>query len=164
MLRTTWHNSIRTPVLSHIRREDLVAKLHDHGFLITMSPIVYRYEETGRDRNQVRYDIWETVNVLPFGLWKQDVNFSAAFEDTADGVMSELQAPMGVTSHARYSVVLRESMEEDGGGGGGGGVEQWVLNEEIESSCSVFLRTFVEWTMVATRKKMHASIMDGVKR
>ena len=165
MLRTTWHNSIRTPIPTDVRREDLIATLHDHSFLITINPLVYRHEETGRTGDRVQYDVWDKVDMLPFGLWKHDVQFTVAFEDTSDGVVTDVQAPMNLTSHVRYTVQRDQSQGGSAGGEGtNAGGAGWMLVEELENSCSVFLKTFIDSTMVAVHKKIHVSVIDRARR
>ena len=168
----TWHNDISDPIPTDIDPKAVISILHDHGFLITMSPIVTRYEEAGREpstvefhsiagatnpglSDKVHYDVWENIDVLPGGLWKHEISFKCAFENQPDGVVTWIQAPMGLTSQATYRVkeVAGEGAIRSG----------WILEESIDSSCNVLLKGFVEKTMVNTRKESHARIMEKAR-
>ncbi|EMC98340.1 hypothetical protein BAUCODRAFT_121236 [Baudoinia panamericana UAMH 10762] len=152
MFRTTFHNTVTDPIPVNVDSKGVVDLLHDHSFLITMSPIVTRHSEVSRDpvTQKVTYDVWENLDLLPFGLWKYELRFTAAFENKADGVITHIEAPMGFQSKADYTVRGKQGFEESGA---------MELNEAIESSCSHIFRPFVEWTMVPVRRKMHAQII-----
>ncbi|KXT06809.1 hypothetical protein AC578_7105 [Pseudocercospora eumusae] len=156
-LRTAWHNDIATSVPTHCKRDQITNILHDHGFLITMSPIVTRYEEAERQGEKVKYHVWENIDLLPFGLWKHEIKFDCSFENNTDGVTTWIEAPMGLTSKAVYSVIKTPTSSNVESGG------ECVLDESIDSSCNFFLKAFVEGTMVSTRKKMHARILAKAK-
>ncbi|KAK3113223.1 hypothetical protein LTR53_009709 [Teratosphaeriaceae sp. CCFEE 6253] len=130
MWRTTFTNEVMTPVPQDVSPETLIKLLHDHSFLITMSPIVTRHQEVDRElmSNKITYDVWEVLDLLPFGLWKHEIQFRCAFANKPDGVVSWIEAPMGFTSRAEYSVgsggawegggdVLEEAIESDDGAG-----------------------------------------------
>jgi hypothetical protein len=148
---------VATPIPADIDAKALITALHDHTFIITMQPIVIRHSVRDRDpaTGKLTYDVWEAISLLPFGLWKKELQFSVAFTDTTTGTISAIQAPMGFTSEATYTV--KPGAEWDGEGGG------WVLEEEIESECNVVFKWFVEGTMVPVRKKMHAQILEHVR-
>ena len=157
VFRTTWHNNVTTPIPSDIDAESLVGLLHDHGFVITMSPIVTRYELRERDSEtgRVTYDVWENIDLLPFGLWKHEIQFTTAFTDKRDGVVTWIEAALGFTSQANYTVrPVNETDDQDSG---------WVLEEAIESSASIVLKWFIEGTLVPVRKKMHAQMIETVR-
>jgi hypothetical protein len=158
MLRTTFHNTVTTPLSDDVHPDTLINLLHDHSFLITMSPIVTRHNEIDREltSGKVKYDVWEHIALLPFGLWKYEIKFNCAFQDKSDGIVSWIEAPMGFTSKADYTVRSRKGEELEEG-------EGMVLQEAIESSCSMVFKLFVEWTMVPVRRKMHAQILAKAK-
>ena len=165
VLRTTFHNTVTTPIPADVKAEELIRLLHNHSFLITMSPVVTRHsvrEEDNHDSNnhtttgkKVSYDVWENLNFLPFGLSAYELQFMAAFTDKADGVISYLEAPMGFVSEANYTVKKGASVEGNGDG--------CVLEEVIESACSVLFRPFVEATMIPVRKKMHQRLIEEAR-
>lgn len=156
-LRTAWHNDISTPVSADRNREAILNLLHDHGSLITMSPIVTRYEEAERDGDKIKYAVWEHVDFLPFGLWRKEIKFFCSFENKDDGVVSWIEAPLGLMSKADYSLRTPPNPADVESGG------EWELDETIHSSCNFFLRAFVESTMLATRKKMHERILEKAR-
>ena len=151
MLHTTFRNTIETPVPKDVDPQSLIDILHDHSHLITMSPIVTRHELRDHDRatGKRTYNVWEDIDLLPFGWWKKEIQFQCSFEDQQNGVISWIEAPMGLTSKAEYIV-------HSGPAGDGQGM---VLEKRIESGCHVMFRPFVEWTMVPVRKKMHAQML-----
>ncbi|KAK5723735.1 hypothetical protein LTR15_005435 [Elasticomyces elasticus] len=142
-------NEVITPVTQDVRTDSIINILHDHSFLITMSPIVTRHKESDRElaTGKVTYNVWE--NIVPFKLFNYEIEFKCAFQDKPDGVISWIEAPMGFTSKADYTVGPEGVW--DGGGN--------VIEEQIESNCNVLLKPFVEWTMVGVRRKMHLEII-----
>lgn len=156
MAKTTWQNNISTNLPAEAKPSNIIDLLHDHAFLITMSPIVSRYQEAHRDGDKVTYDVWEHIDLLPFGLWKREIQFTAAFQNTETGVVTWIEAPMGLTSRATYAVKPASDKTDSPNG-------SHFLDESIESACNVLLKTFVESTMVATRKKMHLRILEKAR-
>lgn len=157
MFRTTFSNNVTTAIPSDVNPQVLVKLLHDHSFLITMSPIVTRHSPRDEEDGKITYDVWENIDLLPFGLWKHEIHFTAAFQDKGDGVVSWIEAPLGFNSKANYTVRGAKAGEEDSEASG------MVLEEEIESACSVVFKPFVEWTMVPVRKKMHAQLTEKAR-
>ena len=155
--RTSFHTLVTTPIPPDVDAKAIIDTLHDHSFLITMQPIVTRYDIKDRDpvTGQITYDVWENISILPFGLWKYEIQFTAAFTDKKDGTVSWIEAPMGFTSEANYTVKPGEQWDGEGGG--------WVLEESIETTCPILFKWFVESTMVDVRQKMHQQIFDGVR-
>ena len=157
MFRTTFDTAVTTPIPADVDAKALIDSLHDHGFIITMQPIVTRYEIRDRDpvSGKLTYDVWENINLLPFGLWKYELQFTTSFTDKRDGTVSWVEAPMGFNSEADYTVKPGENWDGEGGG--------WVLEELIETSCPTLMKWFVEGTMVPVRQKMHQQIIDNVR-
>jgi hypothetical protein len=155
--RTSFHTEVDTPVPQDIDAKALIKAFHDHGFIITMQPIVTRFEERDRDpaTGKLTYDVWEAITIIPFGLLKKEIQFTCAFTDKKDGTVSYIEAPMGFTSEATYTV--KPGQDWDGEGGG------WIIHESIESECNVLLKWFIEGTMVPVRRKMHEQILDHVR-
>ena len=122
-----------------------------------MQPIVTRHEIRDRDPadGKLTYDVWEEIALLPFGLWKREIQFTAAFTDKKDGTVSWIEAPMGFTSQATYSVKPGEQWDGEGGG--------WMIEESIETTCPILMKWFVEGTMVPVRQKMHEQVLDHVR-
>jgi len=169
MFRTTFTNHVADPIPQDVHPDTVIKLLHNHDYLITMSPIVTHHEELDRDREtgKVSYEVYEKLDLLPFGLWKYEIRFTCAFQNKADGVVSYIQAPMGFNSKADYTI--RTARHDDGeailnayeniGSGGTAGTTAMVLDEAIESTCSVLFKVFVEMTMVPVRRKMHAQVI-----
>lgn len=155
--RTSFHTSVVTPIPADLDAKAIIAAFHDHTFIITMQPIVTRHCMRDQDpgTGKQTYDVWESIALLPFGLWKKELQFTVAFTDKKDGTVSDIEAPMGFTSEATYTV--KPGAEWDGEGGG------WVVEEEIESHCNVVFKWFVEGTMVPVRRKMHLQILEHVR-
>ena len=168
MFRTTFHNNVTTPIPSDLNTSLLLALLHDHSYLITMQPIVTRHSIRSRDQasGEITYDIWENIDLLPFGLWKREIQFQAAFTDTDTGVVSTVEAPMGFVSSAEYVIRPAGAKDSEGNDAVDGATAEeggWVLEEKIESSCNVVFKWFVQGTMVPVRRKMHARILEKVR-
>ena len=156
--RTTFHTTVTTAIPSDVDAKAVINAFHDHGFIITQQPIVTRYEMRDRDpaTGKLTYDVFENISLLPFGLWVYELQFTSAFTDKRDGTVTWIEAPMGFTSEAEYTVKPSEQWNGEGGG--------WVLEEEIETTCPVVLKWFVEGTMVPVRQKMHEQIIDSVRQ
>ena len=156
--RTSFHTLVTTPIPADVDAKAIIGAFHDHGFIITMQPIVSRYEIRDRDptTGQITYDVWEKINLLPFGLWKYELQFTTSFADKRDGTVGWVEAPMGFDSEATYTVKPGEQWDGEGGG--------WVIEESIETTCPILLKWFVESTMVPVRQKMHEQIIDSVRK
>src|ERR1700753_4345726 len=145
--KTSFHTLVTTGIPADIDAKALINAFHDHSFIITMQPIVTRHEIRDRDpaTGKLTYDVWEEISLLPFGLWKREIQFTAAFTDQKDGTVSWIEAPMGFQSEATYTVKPGEHWDGEGGG--------WVIEESIQTTCPVLMRWFVEGTMVPVRQK-----------
>lgn len=149
------------PSVDHTK---VIAFLHNHKALINLSPLVTSYNETGSDGRQVSYDIRERVPVLPAGLWNQEIRFSAVFENREQGLYSKLHAPMGLVSEVTYDIlkVENESSSDVVDEEGREIESQWVMKETIDSSVNVMFKSFVDSSMVPTRRKMAKRLMVRV--
>lgn len=161
MWRTTFTNTIATPLPPDLKPATLVHLLHDHRFLISTSPLVTRIEPTSPPyaAGKTTYEIWENIDVLPFGLWKKQISFTADFEDTADGLLSWVHAPMNLENHATYTVrnaaSAADGQPESAEGEAGG----MVLEEVVKTSCNVVFKWFVEMTFVPVHRKTHEAMI-----
>ena len=155
--RATFQNGVQTPIPKDVDPNAIISLLHDHSFLITMSPIVTRHEIRERDAvsGKITYDVWENINLLPFNLWKYEISFMAAFTDRRDGTTSDIEAGMGFVSQSKMTVKPGEQWDGEGGG--------WVLDEAIESSVNVLMKWYVEGQMVPVREKMHLKMIEAAK-
>lgn len=158
VFRTTFENHVATEIPKDVDPNALISLLHDHSFLINMQPIVTRHQIRERDptTGKITYDVWENIDLLPFGLWKHEIQFTSAFTDTREGVISDVEAALGFVSEATITVKPGENWDGEGGG--------WVLNEDIESSVNVMLKWFVEGQMVPVRQKMHQNMIDAARQ
>lgn len=157
MFRTAFHNSVTTPLPSDIDPKSVVGILHDHSFLITLSPIVTGHEVKERDPETgwIAYAVHEVVKILPFGLWQQPTTFQCSFRDKQEGVTTAIEANLGIKSEADYTVRVSESEEEGSG---------WVLDEQIDSSCNFLLKWVVQSNMMPVRQKMHEQIIEKIRQ
>ncbi|KAK5113303.1 hypothetical protein LTR85_010920 [Meristemomyces frigidus] len=165
MFRTTFTNTVTTPIPPDVSPETMIKLLHDHSFLITMSPIVTRHAPRDREAGKITYDVWEDIDLLPFGWWKHEIHFTAAFEDKTDGEISWIEAPLGFNSKADYTVRSATDADHEAGvfGDADGGRGSMVLEEAIETACSIVFKPFVEMTMVPVRRKMHAQVVERAR-
>lgn len=156
MFRTTFHNSVTTPLPADIDPISVVSLLHDHSFLITLQPIVtgHEFKERDPETGWMVYHVHEVVSILPFGLWQQATSFQCSFRDKQEGVATFIQAHLGINSEADYT--LRVSEHEGEGTG-------WVLDEQIESSCNFLLKWIVQSNMMPARKKMHEQVIEKIR-
>jgi len=164
MFRTTFTNNVTTLIPSDVDHQTIIKLLHDHDFLITMSPIVTRHSPRDKDpaTDKITYDVWENIDLLPFGWWKHELHFTASFQNKDNGVVSWIEAPLGFNSKADYSIRGAKA-EDDLKAAEGSDSSGMVLEENIESSCNLVFKPFVEMTMVPVRKKMHAQIVEKAR-
>lgn len=157
-LTTTFDTIVTTPIPDDVDAQAVIAVFHDHGFIITMQPIVTRHELRDRDpaTGEQIYDVWENIDLLPFGLWKHEIQFTAAFKDKTEGTISTVHAPLGFVSKANYTIKPGTQFNGEGTG--------WVLEEQIETTCPTVFKWFIESTMVPVRQKMHEQIIDNVRK
>jgi hypothetical protein len=155
--RTSFHTEVKTPVPEDIDAKAVIKAFHDHDFIIRMQPIVTRHEVRDRDPDtgKLTYDVWEHISLLPFGLWKREIQFTTAFTNKKDGTTTAIEAPMGFYSEATYTIKPGPTWDGEGGG--------WIIEESIESQCNVLLKWFIEGTMVPVRRKMHEQILEQVR-
>lgn len=142
-----------TPLPEGKSPEHLIELLHDHEAIIHLSPLVTGHEEISRSDGKVTYGVSEIIDVLPFGMWKQEIHFKVTFSDKISGSVTNIEAPMGLLSEATYLVA-----KGDPAAG-----EALVLVEEVVSSCSFFFKPLVEGNMVPTRKTMHERLMAKLR-
>lgn len=156
MLQKTWLNSIITPIKSSSLQNtaDVVSVLHDHQVLISLSPIVTRYEIALKQDTKSEYSVWENVGFVPL---RKEINFTCWYENQFDRVISRVQAP-GLVSKSTLSVRFRSDQAT------GDDEEGWLLHEEIESTCNLLVKGVVEKTMLHTRKAIHPRIIEEAKR
>lgn len=144
-------------------RDAAVAILHDHPSVLTLGPLVTRYERVVDDddganasssarsaassnSNKETYLVWETISYLPgTHLWDAELEIKAEFEDTPDGTRAEVTAPLGFRSCFEWKIV-----KEDSTNGG------WRAEESVTAACPWGLRWFVEGTM----RKAHEVIVE----
>ncbi|KAI9678715.1 MAG: hypothetical protein M1817_005772 [Caeruleum heppii] len=125
--------SARIP--ASIPTSTIIDAVHDHSFLITLSPLVTEHHQIPTDRpNVTKYAVTEKIHYLPFGLFPAHITFTTEFEDVDDGVKSTVHVPAGFDGTYNYQV--RRS--DDG---------SRVLHEEAQFTCNMLLMSFVKNTM-----------------
>ncbi len=151
---TSWRRKFHTEVTTHVPQDidakALIDAFHDHDFIITMQPIVTRHQVRDRDpaSGKLTYDVWEAISILPFGLWKREIQFKVSFMDKNDGTTSMINAPGGFDSEATYTIKPGPGWDGEGGG--------WIIEESIESECNMLLKWFIEGILVIKATSSHA--------
>ncbi len=156
---TEWQNTVTTPIPPEVDPQAVIEVLHDHALLISLQPLTSRHEvaEKHPETGWIAYHVFETINLW---LLKHEIKFKVSFNNTKDGLKSFVEASGGVVSEANYTV---RSDEPSHGGVGDGKVLPWVMQEKIETSCSIFLKPVVASNMITARTKMHEKIMEEAK-
>lgn len=189
--RTSFNNTVLTPLPQNLDPAALINLFHDHSYIIHTQPLVTRFspQQTPKDDGNthdssgnidkdgsITYDVWEEIPVLPFGLWSKEIHFTASFRDTSSGVQTRVDAPMGFVSEASYVVRRFESGDKKefpstrdasvsaAAGGSSVGRGEWVLEEKIRSQCNFVFKPFVQATMVPVRRKMHEGMIARVMK
>lgn len=157
MFSTSFQNKVIDPVPADIEPKSVTSFLHDHDAVIGLSPVVTRHEIQDRNPESgwIKYEVSETVPMLPFGLWKRSHTFHCSFKDKQDGVTTFVEAAMGINSEANYTIRVSEHENEGPG---------WVLDESIETTCNFLVKFIVQSNMLQVRKKMHQQLFDELRR
>ncbi|KXL49660.1 hypothetical protein M433DRAFT_2463 [Acidomyces richmondensis BFW] len=174
MFRTTFTNRIITPIPADVNPDRIIDLLHDDVFNMKVSPVLDRFSVKSREGNRTTYDIWEGIDILPFGWWKQQIQFTATFEHKSDGVTIWVDAPAGV-SHRAVSTVRRaegderqmgaaDALEWAKSGKNAAIREAMVLEEIVDSSCPIFLKVFVGSTLVSVHKTIHERFIEKARQ
>lgn len=142
MKRSKYHNTITTPLPPDVEPSAVIDALHNHVLIIELQPLTFRHEEV----QSGEYRVWETVDIIPFGLWKSVTEFSVVFQNQPDGLVASLQAPLGITSIATYSV------KQDA-------TEVWVLEEAVKTEVACLFWPVVKRNMLAAREALHKRLM-----
>lgn len=150
-----------TSIPSDVAPSSVVSFLHDHEALIGLSPLVTSHKRLATEGSEIEYTVYEQIPVLPFGLWKTTISFKTAFKDQESGVWSKVHAPLGFVSEALYEVeeVKDEHTPDIFDDKGKEIVSGWVLKETITSSCNFIFKSFVDASLVPTRRMMAKRLM-----
>lgn len=157
MFSTSFHSEVIDPVPSDIEPKSVTTFLHDHDAIIGLSPVVTQHsiQDRNPESGWIKYEVSETVPMLPFGLWKRSHTFHCSFKDKQDGVTTFVEAAMGINSEANYTVRVSENPSQGNG---------WVLDESIETTCNFLVKWIVESNMLSVRKKMHERLFEELRR
>lgn len=102
--------SFSKPIPRHISRQKAVSHLHNPLNLITISPVVVRYEEVeppggiASRLDTKHYLLEDAIAYLPFGLWEGTKEVNVSYTNREDGVTVIKNAPFGFTFHELWSV------------------------------------------------------------
>jgi hypothetical protein len=155
--RTTWHNTITTPIPSDVKPANIIKGLHNHDLMISLSPYIVRHTLTSTSQTgKQTYEIVDNIDFLPFGLWKHQVSFTASFEDNATGTSSSIQALAGLVIDGDYAVKPAAGHLEAAD-------DAMVLVEEVQTSVNVLFKLFVQGTLVSSHEKNHQKLIDWAR-
>jgi len=174
MFRTTFTKRIVTPIPADVNPDRIIDLLHDDAFNMKVSPLLDRFSEKLREGNRTTYDIWEGIDILPFGWWKQEIQFTGTFEHKPDGVTIWVNAPAAV-SHRAVSTVRQaegderqmetaDALEWAKRGDMAAGRVLMVLDEVVDSTCPIFLKWYVASTLVSVHRMVHERFIERARQ
>lgn len=157
MLTTTTSFSTTSPLPATVSRDSVLQILHNHPQLIQLNPLVTKLEPCVPPPNSPPeelerdwYEITDKIDYVPFA----SVSYKASFEDTEDGTMTHTYAPMGLGVKGTWTVGKYESEEGESNGGG------LYLKEDVEMTCNVLLRPFVQSMVKAVHGKLVERLIE----
>ncbi|OQO03937.1 hypothetical protein B0A48_10579 [Cryoendolithus antarcticus] len=157
MWRTTFYNTVTTPIPSDVKPAAVIKRLQDADFILSTSPFHISHRPLpSTPAGKENYEITDAIDILPFGLWKRIVVFSASFKDHPNGVKSHVEAPAGVVIDGDYTVKAAD-------GAGDGEQGGMVLEEKVTTSVSVLLKLFVQANLVSSHRQNHLKIIEKAR-
>lgn len=94
------------------------------------------------------HSITDRLSYLPLHLWDSEITYTATFQDTELGLVTEVSAPLGVQTISEWKLLSPNERSSAGHKGSSEGIERgvqdWILQETATVSCSTFLMPFVK--------------------
>lgn len=112
---STIQYSFQKPIPDSVTFEKAIAHLHDPLNLITINPIVVKYQQISPPADAAlqpgvkQYELHDEITYLPFGLWKGSKTVHVTYTDREDGVTVVKQAPFGFLFQEMWTVRLAQS-------------------------------------------------------
>lgn len=125
--------------------------------MIELNPLVKSHHSVNTASSQESNDppilkcthsVTDRLSYLPLHLWDSEITYTAAFQDTELGLVTEVSAPLGVQTTSEWKLLSPNERSPAGHNGSleavGYGVQDWILHETATVSCSIFLMPFVK--------------------
>ncbi len=160
VFETTFDVMLSGDLPGEVTREQALAILHDHDFIIHCDKNLSKYEED-TDSEDVKptevnasfkptartrcYKIHDVVKNIPGGIWDSKVDSSAEYTDLESGLFVFSKSPMGI--HSDTSFVVQDSAA---------GLK---LICKAEVSCSKLLVLVVKAGYKENLEHLHSTIM-----
>ena len=136
VLNTTGTLHHRTRLPASTTREQAIALLRDHDFLIHLDPELSHYEtvEPSPDANPATkfYKVTDIMHTLPKGLWDSTVTFDSEIMDIENGCDWIVRAPLGIYQRSKW--VIEDAQDSEGEAG-----TKLCRVEDIAITCSRLL-------------------------
>lgn len=117
--------------------------------MIELNPLVISHERTSvTETSKETYAITDKLSY--FGVWDGKVTYSADFENTSDGLRTDVRAAMGLVSEGTWKVEER--------------AEGLVLVETARVSCGRLMRLFVEGTMRKSHNELCGRFLERLQK
>jgi hypothetical protein len=161
--------TVITPIPSFIPRQLAIDILHSHGEVITLNPLVLRFQPTKAPRDapsdeyySTWYEITERIQFIP-GIGKLGsgvINFNGCFHDLPWGLQTHIYAPAGVDLRNKYRIggnqpgVEPPEQQEIGLAKLGAPKDGLYLREDIEIRCNFAMVGFVKDQLKAASREM----------
>lgn len=166
--RTTAKITTTTSVPRAIAAARILAALHNHSLMIELNPLVKSHhslnttssqEAQGPSTSKCTHSITDSLSYLPFHLWDSEINYTAAFLDIEDGLVTEVSAPLDVKIVGEWKLMSPNERSStcysESSAGNGCGEEDWILQETATVSCSIFLMPFVKGQIKQSHEDVH---------
>ncbi|KAF2096785.1 hypothetical protein NA57DRAFT_78378 [Rhizodiscina lignyota] len=157
ILNSTANLVHRTPLPTSITREQAIALLRDHDFLIHLDPELSHYTvaEAPADANPATkyYQVTDIMHTLPKGLWDSTVSFNSEMTDVENGCDWIIRAPLGIYQRSKW--LIEDALETDGEG-----EHKLCLVEDTSITCTRLLVGVVKGKCEANWKGTHERFVD----
>lgn len=125
--------------------------------MIELNPLVKSHHSVNTTSSQESKDppilkcthsITDRLSYLPLRLWDSEITYTAAFQDTELGLVTEVSAPLGVQTISEWKLLSPNERSSAGHNGSseaaGYRARDWILQETATVSCNVFLAPFIK--------------------
>ncbi|TGJ85829.1 hypothetical protein E0Z10_g2961 [Xylaria hypoxylon] len=154
-----------SPLPAGIPREVVIEFLHNHQEMIDLNPLIIERHPIPppphapeEETRCVWWSMTDKISYLPGGLMSGEVEYTAAFNDLANGVQTHCYAPLGLDIRERWSLggTLPGEPLEPVEIGLGAPRQGLYLREDVELRCNFVMASFVKKTL----KKAHGTLVD----
>lgn len=170
---------VNASIPAHISPEEVIAALHDHQTALTLQALTTgNIKAPSTDPETLKDTYWHPPDQYPITtynvtqgitmmpgvgeLGKKYITFPSCFQNTKQGIKTRADAS-GIIVRAEFRVVRGGADAEVEGEGMGIGDVEWVLVEDVEVSCSLWMKPFVMGTLRQAHQDICRKVLEKVE-